>query len=345
MTRRIVVLTEGHSDPVTAKTAASLLRYRPEEVIAVFDTTNAGRTAEELFGVGGLTPVIGKLADADRPTELALGVAPSGGRIPEDWREVILEAIRSRMNIISGMHQFLNDDAEFVAAATDCDVELIDVRRNNERDVANREGLSDECLRVLTVGNDCCVGKMVTSIELTNALKAQGHNAKFVATGQTGIMIEGDGCPVDCVVSDFVNGAAEKLVLANQHHDIMLIEGQGSLAHPRYSAVTLGLLHGSSPHGMILCYEAGREAHHHMTQIPLRPLDEMLKVYELMAGLMSPARVIGIAMNSRKLSDTAADEERNRVSQQLGLPVADVIRHGTAELVDAILKLKSEINP
>jgi uncharacterized NAD-dependent epimerase/dehydratase family protein len=156
-------------------------------------------------------------------------------------------------------------------------------------------------------------------------------------------MIEGDGCPVDCVVSDFVNGAAEKLVLSNQRHEFLLIEGQGSLAHPKYSAVTLGLLHGSSPHGMILCYEAGRAVHHHMTHVPIKPLDELKQVYEMMAGLMQPSRVIGVAMNSRKLTDDEAMAERNRVSQQLGVPAADVIRHGAADLAAAVLELKREI--
>ena len=124
---------------------------------------------------------------------------------------------------------------------------------------------------------------MVVAVELAAALHRAGHDAKFVATGQTGILIEGDGCPVDCVVSDFVSGATEKLVLANQHHEMMVVEGQGSLSHPRYSAVTLGLLHGCMPHGMILCYEVGRTADHGMEHVSLRPLPELRHAYETMA--------------------------------------------------------------
>ncbi len=154
-------------------------------------------------------------------------------------------------------------------------MEIHDVRKNNERDVANRRNLREDCLRIHTVGQDCSVGKMLASVEITLGLKARGHDAKFVATGQTGIMIEGDGCPVDCVVSDFVNGAVEKLVLANQHHDILVVEGQGSLSHPRYSAVTLGLLHGCVPHGMIMVYEAGRRTCYGMDYVPLTPLAEV----------------------------------------------------------------------
>ena len=159
---------------------------------------------------------------------------------------------------------------------------------------------------------------MLASVELAIALKKRGYDAKFVATGQTGIMIEGDGCPVDCVVSDFVNGAVEKLVLANQHHDILLVEGQGSLSHPRYSAVTLGLLHGCVPHGMILVYEAGRPHVLGMDYIPLPSLKKIVEVNEMMASLAMPSKVIGVAMNSRLLKPDEAEAERERVRTRAG---------------------------
>jgi uncharacterized NAD-dependent epimerase/dehydratase family protein len=186
---------------------------------------------------------------------------------------------------------------------------------------------------------------MVVAIELVRALRQQGHDAKFVATGQTGIMIEGDGCPVDCVVADFVNGAAEKLVLANQHHDFIIVEGQGSLAHPKYSAVTLGLLHGIAPQGMILCYEAGRETYGGLPDIPLRPLDELVDVYETMASLIEPSRVVAVAMNSRRLSREEAEQERKRVASQLKLPVCDVFLDGAQSLVESVLALRAEVIP
>ena len=159
-------------------------------------------------------------------------------------------------------------------------------------------------------------------------MQRRGVDAKFVATGQTGILVEGDGCPIDCVVADFVSGAVEKQILANQHREVLFVEGQGSIAHPRYSAVTLGILHGCQPQGMILCYEAGRQYVHSMEHVPLKPLAELIAAYETMAGLMLPARVIGVAMNSRNLSDQAAEAERERVRNDLGIPVCDVIRHG-----------------
>lgn len=334
--RRLIILTEGHSEPITAKTAASVLRYKPEDVVALLDTTQVGKTAHQLLGVGGEIPVVSDLGVAPEANALMLGIAPPGGRIPAAWRPVILGAIDRGMNVISGLHDFLSADAEFSEAAAAKGVQLVDVRKNNERDVASREGIRDECLRIHTVGQDCSLGKMLVALELSHALQNTGIKTKFVATGQTGILIEGDGAPIDCVVADFVSGAVEKLILANQHNDVMVIEGQGSLAHPRYSGVTLSLLHGCMPHGMIMCYEVGRKYVNGMDHIPLQPLSKLIEVYETMANLMCPSKVIGVAMNSSFVSEEEADVERERVRQELGLPVCDVIRHGTDELVQAI---------
>lgn len=341
--RRLVILTEGHSEPLTAKTAVSVIRYCGPEVVAVFDRGQAGRTAGELLGVGGTIPVIGRLEDAPAANALMIGIAPSGGRVPESWRPIILAAIERGLDIVSGLHQFFQLDPEFAAAAARRGVKLIDLRRNDERDVATREGIREDCLRVHTIGNDCSVGKMVASIEITLGLQQRGFDAQFVATGQTGIMIAGSGCPVDCVVADFVNGAAEKLIRANQDHDILLFEGQGCLAHPKYSAVTLGLLHGCMPHGLILCYEAGRSVVHGMPSFSLVSLSHLKTVYETMANLMNPCRLIGVAMNSRLLNSEQAEQERERVRRELGLPICDVFRHGPDELVQAVLDLKLEL--
>jgi uncharacterized NAD-dependent epimerase/dehydratase family protein len=183
---------------------------------------------------------------------------------------------------------------------------------------------------------------MVTSLEVTNALKQRGVDAKFAATGQTGIVVEGDGYPIDCMVADFVSGVAEQLVMDHQDHDVLIVEGQGSLVHPSYSGVTLGLLHGCRPHGMILCYEVGRKTALGLDHVPLLPLSQVIQLYETMAGIFQPSRVVGIAMNSRSLSEQAARQERTRVEDEFGLPVCDVIREGPGELVEAVLQLKQE---
>lgn len=340
---RIIVLTEGHSEPITAKTAVSVLRYRGQDVVAVLDSTQAGQTAEALLGVGGDIPVIASLQDAPTANVLLIGIAPSGGKIPESWRSVIHEAIRRRMDVVSGLHDFLTDDPQLVAAAHEQGVQLYDVRKNHEHDVADARGFRVECVRIETVGQDCSVGKMIAAVELTRELQRAGHDAKFIATGQTGIMVEGDGCPIDCVVSDFVNGAVEKLVRAHQQRDFLIIEGQGSLAHPRYSPVTLGLLHGARPQGMIMCYEAGRPHMYGMPHVPLVPLERLITAYESIADLVEPSRVIAVAVNTRRLDTEAARQECDQVEQRLALPACDVFRDGADKLVQATLQLREQL--
>lgn len=338
--RRLIILTEGHTEPITGKTASCVLRYRPEEVVALLDSTQAGRTCGELLGVGGATPVVAALADAPEANTLMIGIAPSGGRIPPAWKSVILAALGRGMDVVSGLHEFIGDDPAFAAAAAASGARITDVRKNDEHDVSHRKNIREECLRIHTVGQDCSIGKMLVAVELTNALKADGHDAKFIATGQTGIMVEGDGVPIDRVIADFVAGAIEKQVLAHQHHDILVVEGQGSISHPKYSAVTLGLLHGAAPHGLIMCYEAGRTHVHGMEYVPLRSVGELIDVYETMANLVSPAKVIGVAVNTRRLSAEQAAAERDRARREFGLPVCDVVRDGPDELVQAVLAMK-----
>jgi uncharacterized NAD-dependent epimerase/dehydratase family protein len=342
MSRSFVVLTEGHSNPHTAKTACSVIRYRRHEVVAVLDSTHAGRTTQELLGAGGDLPFIASLDEAPQANGLLIGIAPPGGKIPPEWRRIILQAIRRGMDIVSGLHDFLSNDPEFAAAAAQAGVQLVDVRKNEERNIARRVGLRKDCLRVHTVGHDCSVGKMVTAIEITNGLKDAGLRAKFVATGQTGIMVEGDGCPIDCVVADFVSGAAEQLVLNNQHHDILLVEGQGSLVHPSYSSVTLGLLHGCLPHALILCYEVGRTQVTGVEHVAIPPLAEIKRLNEVMCHVFLPTQVIGISMNSRLVSAGEAEAERKRVRDEFGLPVCDVFRDGPQELVRAVMRFRDE---
>lgn len=339
----MVIITDGFNDAHTAKTAICLIRYRPEEVVAVLDRQSAGRTCQQVFGVGGDIPFVASLADAPEANTFLIGIAPPGGKIPPHWRPMILEAIRRKMTIVSGLHEFLRDDPEFRQAAAEHSVELVDVRDNNERDVASRQNIRQSCLRIHTVANDCSCGKMVTSVEVANGLNRVGVDAAFVATGQTGIMVAGSGIAVDRVISDFVAGAAEKLVRANQHHDVIVVEGQGSLFHPRYSCVTLGLLHGLMPDGLVVCYEMGRQAVFGMESVPLAPLEKVIEFYESAANIMHPCRVIGVAVNGQKYADDTVAAECERVSRQLGLPACDVIRQGPEKLVEAVLGLGREL--
>jgi uncharacterized NAD-dependent epimerase/dehydratase family protein len=338
----MVLLTDGVTNVGTAKTAVNLIRYKPEEVVAILDPSNAGKTSREIFGLGGV-PVIRSLAEAPAANVLAIGIAPAGGKLSPTLRAALLEGIERGMEVLSGLHVFVSDDPELAEAARRRQVRIFDVRKNTERDVAQRKNINPQCLRIHTVGHDCNVGKMVVSVEVAQALRKRGHDAKFVATGQTGIMIEGDGCPIDAVVADFINGAAEKLVLQNQHHEILLIEGQGSIIHPRYSAVTLGLLHGCMPQGLILCYEMGRNTVYGLDQIKLPSLKQLKDLYEINANTQHPCRVIAIGINGRKFTDVEVEEERKRVEGEFGLPTCDVLRHGPEILATAIERFKSTL--
>lgn len=341
--RRMVILTEGKTTPFYAKTAMSLLRYRSQDVLALLDSTAAGKTAGELLQMGGETPIVATLNAVESPDSLVLGIAPPGGQIPPEWKSILMEAIERGLDIVSGLHEFLTDDTELTSLAARHGVRIVDVRKNQEKTPADCVDFRPGCLRIHTVGHDCTVGKMVASLEVQLGLVQRGIDAHFVATGQTGIMVSGAGTPIDCVVSDFVNGAAERLVLASEHHDVLLIEGQGSIVHPRFSGVTLGLLHGCAPQGLILCYEVGRKTVKGLDHVPIEPLGRLRDLYETIASVRYPCRVIGVAMNSRNVDEDEAERERIRVEDELGLPACDVYRHGADVLVDAVQALREEL--
>jgi uncharacterized NAD-dependent epimerase/dehydratase family protein len=340
MARRMVILTQGHSNPHTAKTACSVMRYCPDEVVAVLDADSVGYSVVERLGVPIDIPFVNSLAAAGDADTLLIGIAPPGGKIPENWRPIILEAINRGMNIVSGLHDFLTDDSVFLAAASAANVELSDVRKNNETSIARRLDIRPDCFRIHTVGHDCSVGKMVAAIEITKGLNEQDVDAKFVATGQTGIMVSGEGCPVDRVIADFVSGATERLLLANQQHEVLVFEGQGSLVHPSYSAVTLGILHGCLPHALVMCYEVGRETITGVEHVAIPSLERIRDLYLAMSNIYQPCQFIGVAMNSRRVSTADAEVERRRVEDSFELPVCDVFRDGPGRLVDAATRLR-----
>ncbi len=340
----MIILTDGHYSAHAAKTAICVVRYKPDEVVAVLDRDLAGKTCEEVMGTGGEIPFVGSLAESPEANTLLIGIAPPGGKIPAAWRPIILEAIARKLTVISGLHDFLRDDVEFSRAAAEQGVQLVDLRHSDEHEVASGRPFSQDCLRIHTVANDCSCGKMVAAVEVALGLNRAGVDAAFVATGQTGIIVAGEGCAVDRVISDFVGGAAEKLVLNNQHHEVIVVEGQGSLYHPRYSGVTFGLLHGVKPDGLIFCYEMGRKTIDDIKHLSLPAHAKAIEFYETCANVMHPCRVIGVAVNGQRFPDDEVAAECRRVGQQLGLPTCDVIRHGPQKLVDAVKQLKRRLN-
>ncbi len=338
----VVILTEGKSNPMDAKTATGILRYRGGDVVAVIDSTCAGRRCQEVLGVGGDTPIVASLDEA-RADALLIGIAPAGGGLPESWREVIRSAIARGMDVINGLHTFLEDDPEFRDLAARRGVRLHDVRRPTGGLTVGKDLVrKSACHRVHTVGHDCGVGKMVVSLEIDRALREAGHRSEFIATGQTGIMISGWGVPADRVISDFVAGAVEEQILAHASSDFLLIEGQGSLCHPLYSGVTLGLLHGCAPQTMVMVFDPTRKIIK-STTMPVPPLSTLVRLYEEMASLLCPSRIVALTPNTSMLSASEAEEVVRRTEAELGLPTADVIRHGTRRIVEAVLKRHEEL--
>src|SRR5438094_10312274 len=264
-THRFLIIADGQFGPLTSKTANSCIRYFPERIVGVLDRREAGKTVADVLGFGGPPPipVVGDFAQglALGPTAVLIGIAPAGGQLPPEWRGWLKTAIDRGLEIWSGLHTFIGDDPELGALARERGVRIFDARKAPPN-LPVADGLAAEvnAYVVHTVGSDCNVGKMTAQVELRNALVNRGHRTRFVATGQTGIFLEGWGIAVDAVVADFIAGASEWLVLeAAKDADIILVEGQGSLIHPGYSGVTLGLLHGSCPDALILCHQATRE--------------------------------------------------------------------------------------
>ncbi|MBI1723010.1 MAG: DUF1611 domain-containing protein [Gemmatimonadetes bacterium] len=341
---RFLIIAEGAFGPETSKTANSAVRYLPERVVGVLDSKASGRTCQEVLGFGDAIPVVRTIDEgfALNPTAVLIGIAPAGGQLPAEWRGWILASIDRGLDVWSGLHTYLASDAEFASRAAAKGVALKDLRRPPPKlSVSDGKAKSVDALVVLSVGSDCNVGKMTAQLQLARGLEARGLRTRFAATGQTGILIAGWGIAVDAVVADFIGGAAEQLVLeAAPDADVVLVEGQGSLIHPGYSGVTLGLLHGSCPKGMILCHQSSREfigdysGRTPWLRIP--PLGELVRLHEYAAAPVQPSKVLGIALNTYDLSHAEAEAAVARAAAETGLPATDPVRFDPAPLVDAI---------
>ena len=338
MSMRYLLLAEGFSgNPHYGKTMRGVLRYRREDAVAILDSTRAGETEE---GV----PVVGSVEEALPlgPTTALVGVATQGGRFPTEWVEILRDCVEHGLDVENGLHVFLADDPELRALAEQQGVELRDLRRPPaELSTATGENLSVDATIVLTVGSDCAIGKMTVSLELDLEARRRGLRSVFVPTGQTGMVIGGWGIAVDAVVADFVAGAAERLVVEARERggELLWVEGQGSLLHPVYSGVTLGLYHGSVPHLLVLCHEPGRTEIEGAGGGPhlIPPLRELVELHERLALPARPARVAAVALNTRELGEDEARAAVDAAEDETGLPADDPVRFGASKLVDAVL--------
>jgi uncharacterized NAD-dependent epimerase/dehydratase family protein len=333
--RRLLVLAEGRSgDPHFGKTARGVLRYRPQDVVAVLDS-HSEATEHEGF------PLVRTVADAlsYEPTTALVGVATQGGRFPPDWRALLEECIRSGLDVENGLHEFLSDDRELSALAASCGVELRDLRKAPPGlNVPTGENLTHGATSILMVGSDCAIGKMTVALELDREARARGIRSEFIPTGQTGIAIAGWGISVDAVVADFIAGAAEQLVLEGVRRggEVLFVEGQGSLLHPAYSGVTLGLIHGAAPHAYVLCHKPDERFVDSDERFPIPPLREVVELHERISLIARPARVLALALNTRDLDDDGARRAIAAAEDDTGLPATDPVRFGAGILVDAL---------
>ena len=337
--KRYLVLAEGKAlDPHYGKTARGVILYGPHPVSALVDSENAGADVE---GIPVVASVEDGLAVEPRANTALVGVALAGGRLPAEWRVLLRAVLEAGLDLESGMHELLSEDPELVDLARRHGAEIRDLRKPPaDLSVSSGANLSQDANVVLTVGSDCAIGKKSVAIELDREARGRGLRSVFVPTGQTGIAIAGWGIAVDAVVADFLAGAAERLVVegAERGGTLLFVEGQGSLIHPMYSGVTLGLVHGAAPHAFVLCHRAGQTEVEGCPGHPIPPLGELVELHERISLPARPATVVCVAVNTAELeSDDDARAAIAAVAEETGLPADDPVRFGSGPLLDAVL--------
>ncbi len=317
------------TDPLSIKMAKSAADWSPEMCVGEYSLPGCSVTT----GLPAMTIEEGAQQGAKA---FVLGFANSGGVLDPSLVASIITALEAGMDIINGLHDKLADIPEIAEKAQALGRRLIDIRHPTTK-FKTGTGVKRPGKRLLTVGTDCSVGKMYTTLSLARGMQSQGIKATFRATGQSGILVAGEGVAVDCVVSDFISGSVEALCPANDDDHWDLIEGQGSLYHPAFAGVSLGLLHGSQPDALVICHALNRD---HMRALPGRPLPSLEQVIEMnltAARITNPdVKVIGVSVNTSSVSEDEALVYCKSVTEQLGLPCVDPIRHGVSALVEAL---------
>jgi uncharacterized NAD-dependent epimerase/dehydratase family protein len=318
------------ADDLAIKTARGVAYWRPEWCVGQYRHSDCKPT----LGLPDIGMAEAKAMGADT---MMIGTANAGGVMPPAMVADVIAALDAGLNVVAGLHQKLRENADIAAAARRNGRTLFDAR-DPARGIPVGNGRPRAGRRLLTVGTDCSVGKMYTTLALEQAMRRRGLLADFRATGQTGIFVAGAGVPIDAVVADFISGGAEWISPAREDNGWDLIEGQGSLFHPSYAGVSLGLLHGSQPDALVLCHEPVRQ---HMRGLPDYPLPELKKCLEanlVAARLTNPAVMpVGVALNTSSLSAQEAADACKRTSDLLGLPCQDPVTMGVEAIVDNLL--------
>lgn len=326
-----VLFLGDETEVSNAKTSAGIAYWRPENCVGqirlvggTVDLSLSDMTVQQAVKAGAKC--------------LVVGIVNFGGTIASEWLPVLKSALEAGLDIAAGLHARLNDVPELHELAQKHGRKLYDIRQPVQNFNVG-VGVKRTGKRLLSVGTDCSVGKMYTSLAIEKELLMRGHAADFRATGQTGIFIVGTGVCVDAVVSDFISGAAESLSPDNDAGHWDIVEGQGSLSHPAYAGVTLGLLHGSQPDALVLCHDASRETLEDYLDFPIPEFGHCMDTYLAAASLTSPSvQFVGMSINTSKLDDTAAQQYLMRVEQEYGLPCCDPVRTGVTAIVDRMLK-------
>ncbi len=339
---RYLLFAEGEFGPTTSKTANMLLRYVPEQVACVVDSRHAGKMASDILPfVQFQVPVVKNISGAmkQQPTHVVIGVAPTGGQLPAAWQESIREAIELRLHIVSGLHTFLSEDEELAKLAREKDVALVDLRKPPDIKAIARGLWRERTVpAVLTIGPDSAVGKLTTAWEFKKRLERQGYQVGFVATGQTGILLHGQGIVVDAVRGDFMSGAVENLIQAEveTHPDVIVVEGQGSIYHEGYSGVTLALLHGTMPDALLFSHRPSKRANMYGFAFP--PYRQMINDYEHLIEWYRPTHSLGIQIDTSEYEEQIARALCDEIQDISGLPTCDFIRFPQSDAIDTMIQ-------
>lgn len=344
---RIAILLHNGITGEKGKTGLALLRYSQNPIAVVVDETCAGQSLKALTGIDCPAPIVATMQEAlaYKPDVLAIGLAPSGGRLPDPWVEDVRVAIASGVSVMNGLHTYFNDDpnlTQYLNPEQYPDQWIWDIRQEpTGLSVGAGKARHLSCRRVLAVGTDMAVGKMSTCIELNRATRSRGIRSQLIATGQTALMLGASGVALDAVRVDFASGAVEHAVLNHgPNHDVLYIEGQGSLLNPA-STATLPLLRGSQPTHLVLVHKINLERIQHFPEFSLPPLREVIHLYETVAaagGTFTSPKISGIALNTYGVSTDEARSAIAAVSDETGLPCTDVVRFGPNPILDAIFR-------
>ena len=339
---KYLLFAEGRFGPSTSKTANLIIRYQPEKVAAVIDSRYAGELSSSILrDTVTDVPIVASIEEGlkHEPTHCIIGVAPSGGQLPQEWRDEIKVAITSGLHVVSGLHQYLAEETELRNIASESGSELIDLRNPPDFSLLSEGSWRERNIPVvMSIGSDSAVGKLTGAWELKRQLEKRGHSVGFVATGQTGILINGSGLVIDAIRGDFMSAAVEMLIDYQAEHqpDVIIVEGQGSIYHEAFSGVTMSLLHGTMPDSFLFMHRPGRQRNDYDFKLP--PLRDMINDYEALIEWFKPVNTLGIALDTSQYDDDTAEGMCREVRHITGLDTTDLVRFPEDQAIDSMIK-------